>query len=105
MKITKEQKIKLYTNMVRVRKLDEFIVQAFYDKRLAGRVVIVDEDVARCGVTAELGMQITEKAFDYLKAPVQRVAAANLPIPAGVLEQCVLPQPQDIARAITKIVR
>lgn len=36
MDLTKEQKVKLYTNMVRVRKLDEFIVQAFYDKRLAG---------------------------------------------------------------------
>ena len=36
MDITREQKIKLYTNMVRIRKLDEFIVQAFYDGKLAG---------------------------------------------------------------------
>lgn len=64
------------------------------------RVVIVDEDVKRCGVTSEIGMQIVEKAFDSLDAPIQRVAAANLPIPAAFLEQYVLPQPQDIADAV-----
>jgi pyruvate/2-oxoglutarate/acetoin dehydrogenase E1 component len=67
--------------------------------------VIVDEDVSRCGVTSEIGMQLMEKAFDYLEAPVQRVAAANLPIPAGILEKYVLPQPQGIVQAITQIVK
>jgi pyruvate dehydrogenase E1 component beta subunit len=64
------------------------------------RAVIVDEDTLRCGVGAEIGMQIMEKAFDYLDTPVQRVAAANLPIPGGFLEKYVLPQPQDIADAV-----
>ncbi len=36
MELTKEQKIKLYTNMVRVRKLDEYLVKAYYDGKLAG---------------------------------------------------------------------
>ena len=36
MNITKEQKVTLYSNMVRVRKLDEFIVKAFYEGKLAG---------------------------------------------------------------------
>jgi pyruvate dehydrogenase E1 component beta subunit len=68
------------------------------------RVVIVDEDTLRCGVTGEIGMQIMEKAFDYLDAPIQRVAAANCPIPAGwYLEEHVLPQPPDIAAAILKV--
>lgn len=64
------------------------------------RVVIVDEDTLRCGVTGEIGMRIMENAFDYLDAPIQRVAAANFPIPGGVMEQFVLPQPQNIADAI-----
>jgi pyruvate dehydrogenase E1 component beta subunit len=68
-----------------------------------GRVVIVDEDSERCGVTAEIGFQIVEKAFDYLDAPPQRVAAANLPIPGGFMEEHVLPQPQDIAAAIERV--
>jgi pyruvate/2-oxoglutarate/acetoin dehydrogenase E1 component len=64
------------------------------------RMVIVDEDTLRCGVTGEIGMQIMENAFDYLDAPIQRVAAANFPVPGGVMEQFVLPQPQNIADAI-----
>lgn len=36
MALTGEQKIKLYTNMVRVRKLDELLVSAYYDGKLAG---------------------------------------------------------------------
>jgi acetoin:2,6-dichlorophenolindophenol oxidoreductase subunit alpha len=36
MGITREQKIQLYINMVRVRKVDELMVKAFFDKKLAG---------------------------------------------------------------------
>ena len=67
------------------------------------RVVIVDEDTLRCGVTGEIGMQIMEKAFDYLDAPIQRVATANLPIPSYYMEPYVLPQPQNIADAIRSV--
>jgi len=68
-----------------------------------GRVVIIDEDTERCGVTSEIGMQIMERAFDYLDAPIQRVAAANMPIPAGLMEQYVLPNPQQLAAAIETV--
>lgn len=69
------------------------------------RVVIVDEDVLRCGVTGEIGMQIMERAFDFLEAPIQRVAAANLPIAGAFMEQHVLPQPRNIADAIRAVLR
>jgi pyruvate dehydrogenase E1 component beta subunit len=65
-----------------------------------GRAIVVDEDVTRCGATGEIGMQIMERAFNYLKAPVRRVAALNYPVPAGTLEQEVLPRPQRIAEAM-----
>ncbi len=68
-----------------------------------GRVVVVDEDTKRCGVTAEIGMQIMENCFDYLDAPIQRVAAANMPIAAGFMEEHVLPQAKDIAAAIEAV--
>jgi pyruvate/2-oxoglutarate/acetoin dehydrogenase E1 component len=68
-----------------------------------GRVVIADEDTKRCGVTAEIGMQIMEKGFDYLDAPIKRVAAANYPIPGGLLEEHVIPQPKDIKAAIEAV--
>jgi pyruvate dehydrogenase E1 component beta subunit len=71
--------------------------------RKTGRVVVVDEDTTRCGVGAEIGMQIMENAFDSLDAPIQRVGAANLPIAGGYMEQYVLPQPKDIRAAIEAV--
>lgn len=67
------------------------------------RAIVVDEDVTRCGVAGEIAMQIVERAFDYLDAPVQRVAAKNYPIPAGAMERLVLPQPEDIAAAVKAV--
>jgi pyruvate/2-oxoglutarate/acetoin dehydrogenase E1 component len=66
-------------------------------------VVLVDEDTKRCSVTAEIGMQIMERAFDALDAPMQRVGAANMPIAGGYMEQYVLPQPKDIVAAIETV--
>ena len=66
-------------------------------------VIIVDEDTMRCGPGAEIGMQIMENAFDYLDAPVKRVAAKNYPIAGAYLEQFILPQPQDIANAVAEV--
>lgn len=68
-----------------------------------GRVVIVDEDTKRCSVSAEIGMQIMEKAFDSLDAPIQRVGAANMPIAGAFMEEYVLPQPKDIVAAIEAV--
>jgi len=68
--------------------------------RKTRRAVVVDEDTSRCGVAGEIAMQIMERAYESLDAPIKRVAAANIPIPAGDLEQYVLPQPQNIADSI-----
>jgi len=69
-----------------------------------GRVVIADEDTLRCGVHSEIAMQIMEKAFDSLDGPIQRVGAANMPIPGASLEDHVLPKLEDIVTAIHKAV-
>ena len=67
------------------------------------RVVIVGEDVLRFGITAELCIQIVEKAFDSLACPPRKVAIANLPIPVFYTEQYVLLQPQDKSNVIGMI--
>lgn len=69
--------------------------------RKTGRAVIVDEDAKRCSVGAEIGMQIVEGAFSFLKVPIQRVANPDLPVPySPVLERAVLPSVEDIEAAI-----
>lgn len=92
------------TEVVDVRTLEpldlETIVKSV-DK--TGRAVVVDEDVSRCGVTAEIALRIMETVYRPLLGPIKRVAAADLPVPAGHLERSVLPKPQDIADAISTL--
>jgi pyruvate dehydrogenase E1 component beta subunit len=65
------------------------------------RAVIVEEDWYSYGVGAELAATIQEGAFDYLDAPVRRVAQAEVPLPyAKVMEQAALPKAQNLMATI-----
>ena len=67
-------------------------------------VVVVSEDVSRAGVSAELVATINDHCFYDLEAPVQRVAAANTPIPFGpASERHVIPQVDDIRAAVRRV--
>jgi pyruvate dehydrogenase E1 component beta subunit len=73
-----------------------------------GRVVVVDEDVLRCGVTGEILIQIYERLTEEGKSPIPmgRVAAANVPIPySPALEKEVLPSTESIVEGIRKILK
>ncbi len=95
---------KLSVKVVDPRTLEPLDIDTIIESvRKTGRVVIVDEDTLRCDVSAEIGMQIMEKAFDSLDAPIQRVGAANLPIAGALMEQYVLPRPEDIVSAIETV--
>ncbi|MCP4754663.1 MAG: transketolase [Proteobacteria bacterium] len=67
------------------------------------RVVIIDEDTERCGFAGELAMKIMENGFDDLDGPIKRVCAKNYPIPGGIMEKYVLPQPEEIIKAIEDV--
>ena len=68
--------------------------------RKTNRAVVASDDVRRAGVGAEIAACIMEQSFDYLDAPVQRVAAHNTPIPfSPALEEFVVPQADDVVRA------
>jgi len=70
-----------------------------------GRVVIVDEGCKTCGLGAELSAIISEEAFDYLDAPVERVTAMDTPIPfSPILESMVIPDEQKIIEAVKKTI-
>ncbi|BAC90787.1 pyruvate dehydrogenase complex E1 component subunit beta [Gloeobacter violaceus] len=68
------------------------------------RVVIVEEDMKSGGVGAEIVASIDEHYFDYLDAPVLRLASKDVPVPYnGRMEATVIPQPQDIVRAVEEM--
>ena len=70
-----------------------------------GKIVIVHEACLTCGIGAEIAAIISKEAFDYLEAPIERVAAKNAPIPySAVLENTVLPQEEDIVSAIKALI-
>jgi pyruvate/2-oxoglutarate/acetoin dehydrogenase E1 component len=71
-----------------------------------GRCIIVHEANKRGGIGAEIAAQIMERAFDYLDAPVERLAGLDIPIPyAPHLEKAAVPQEDDIVRAVRRLVR
>ncbi|NQS89060.1 pyruvate dehydrogenase [Patescibacteria group bacterium] len=71
-----------------------------------GRGAIVHQAIQFMGFGAEIGMEIQEKAFDYLDAPVVRIAAPNTPPPSSpVLEKAFLPNEEDIITSIKRLVR
>lgn len=71
-----------------------------------GRIVVVDEDVIRCGVPGEILMQVYERRREAGKetVPMARVGAANVPIPySPVLEKEVLPSTEKIIEAVRQV--
>jgi pyruvate dehydrogenase E1 component beta subunit len=71
--------------------------------RKTGRAVVIEEDWYSYGVGAELVATIQEGAFDYLDAPILRVAQAEVPLPyAKGMEQAALPKAQNILAAIKR---
>lgn len=70
-----------------------------------GRLLIVDEEYASCGVSAELGMRVSERVYDYLDAPIRRVTSPEVPIPASpVLEDAAVPSCAEIVEAAERLV-
>lgn len=70
--------------------------------RKTSRAVIFEDDMLSYGIGAEISATIGEGAFDWLDAPVRRVAAAEVPLPyAKPLELAAMPD----AAALTKVIR
>ncbi len=68
------------------------------------RAVVVEEGWKSYGVGAEVAARIYEEAFDYLDAPVKRVAQVEVPLPYNrTLEQLALPQVKDVVQAVKEV--
>ncbi|MBI2941089.1 MAG: alpha-ketoacid dehydrogenase subunit beta [Chloroflexi bacterium] len=73
--------------------------------RKTGRVIVANDGYRTCGFAAELVSTLVEEAFDYLDAPIVRVAGADAPIPyAQNLEAEVLVTTDKLIRAVRELV-
>ncbi|HSB02883.1 MAG TPA: transketolase C-terminal domain-containing protein, partial [Anaerolineales bacterium] len=87
-----------------LRPLDmEPVLESF---RNTNRAVIVEEGWKSYGVGSEIMSRIYEEAFDYVDAPIIRVAQKEVPLPYNrTLEQAALPQVPDIVAAVKEVLK
>jgi len=68
------------------------------------RIVSVEEGWPFAGIGAEIAAIVMEDCFDWLDAPLRRVAGKDVPLPyAANLERLALPQVEDIVAAAREV--
>ena len=85
-----------------LRPLDmEPVIESF---KRTNRAVVVEEGWRSYGVGSEVVSRIYEEAFDYVDAPIRRVAQTEVPLPYNqALEQMALPQVADVVKAVKEV--
>jgi pyruvate/2-oxoglutarate/acetoin dehydrogenase E1 component len=95
----------LSAEVIDIRTLQPLDLQTILNSiRRTARLVIVSDDVKTGGVGAEISAAVTENAFDYLDAPIMRVACPDTPIPfSPPLEQLYMPNADRVIEAVDQI--
>ena len=87
--------------VINLRSLRPFDTETIVNSiKKTNRLVSVEEGWPFAGIGSELAAQMMDHAFDWLDAPVKRVAGLDIPLPyAANLERLALPQPENIIEA------
>ncbi|MBX3501046.1 MAG: pyruvate dehydrogenase complex E1 component subunit beta [Alphaproteobacteria bacterium] len=87
--------------VINLRSLRPFDTETIVESvKRTNRLVSVEEGWPFAGIGSEIAALAMDHAFDWLDAPVKRVAGLDIPLPyAANLEKMALPQPQDIVAA------
>jgi pyruvate/2-oxoglutarate/acetoin dehydrogenase E1 component len=76
----------------------------FDSVRKTNRVVIAEEAAQTGAFGAQIAAWLAEELFDHLDAPIQRVAARDVPMPfSPPMEEFVIPSAADIITAVRRI--
>ena len=91
--------------VIDVRTLQPLDLDAIVESvKRTSRLVIASDDVKRGGVGAEISASVTETVFDYLDAPIMRVACPDTPIPfSPQLEQLYMPSAESVVKAVDTV--
>jgi pyruvate dehydrogenase E1 component beta subunit len=77
------------------------VIESF---KKTNRAVIVEEGWPSFGIGAEVSARIYEQAFDYVDAPIRRVAQKEVPLPYNrTLEQLAIPGVEDVIAAVKEV--
>ncbi len=99
------EKAGISTEVIDLRTLRPFDIETVVASvKKTNRIVTVEEGWPFAGIGSEIATMIMEEAFDWLDAPVRRVAGKDVPLPyAANLERLAVPQVEDIVTAARKI--
>lgn len=91
--------------VIDLRSLLPMDLEAIYGSvKRTKRVLVAHEACRRGGIGAEIAATLSEELYDWLDAPVMRVGARNVPVPfSAPLERYVIPQVEDIAEAVRRL--
>ena len=91
--------------IIDLRSLNPFDWNAIAETvKKTSRVIVAHEDSLSFGYGAEIAARITDELFEYLDAPVKRVCALDTFVAyAPQLEDAILPQVADVAKAIAEL--
>jgi 2-oxoisovalerate dehydrogenase E1 component len=96
----------IHTEILDLRSLNPYdweLIAASVKK--TNRVLVLHEDNISWGYGAEIAARIADELFEFLDAPVRRLASEDVYVPYHpLLEDAVLPQPADIVRVVREIV-
>jgi pyruvate dehydrogenase E1 component beta subunit len=91
--------------VINLRSLRPFDTETIVESiKKTNRLVSVEEGWPFAGIGSELAAQMMDHAFDWLDAPVKRVAGLDIPLPyAANLEKMALPQADNIVQAAREV--
>jgi 2-oxoisovalerate dehydrogenase E1 component len=100
---TREQGID--TEILDLRTLNPYDWEAIAESvRKTNRVIVAHEDMLSWGYGAEIASRIADELFDDLDAPVRRIGAMDTFVAyQPKLEDAILPQPENILKAIVDL--
>lgn len=93
--------------VIDLRSLSPWDQDTVYESvKKTSRVIVLYEDSMSWGYGAEIAARIADDCFAWLDAPVKRVASADTYVGyAPSLEDAILPQIEDVKRAVEEIAR
>jgi pyruvate dehydrogenase E1 component beta subunit len=99
------EKAGISAEIIDLRTLRPFDVETVVASvKKTNRIVAVEEGWPFAGIGAELAAIMMEECFDWLDAPVKRVAGKDVPLPyAANLERLAVPQVEDIVAAAREV--
>ncbi len=95
------------TEILDLRTLSPYDWEAIAESvRKTSRVIVAHEDMLSWGYGAEIAARIADELFEDLDAPVRRIASMDTFVAyQPILEDVILPQPEDIYRGIVELKR